>query len=193
MSQQKIKYPIFFTLEHVENGYILTCKDENVGLNEESAYRKEVVTEDNIEKRIGKLLCLGALVKEHPLGFYIEATGVNTYAVEEMGNTSELIQAKTTYYHMLQKGAKDGEVICLIIDDTDTIEVYGYEAERMAVNLKITTKKSGGVQYLSFPNDKDGRKAMASCGITTKLASASHQKILQWVAEHPAKLENPVK
>jgi hypothetical protein len=103
MSQQKIKYPIFFTLEHVENGYILTCKDENVGLNEESAYRKEVVTEDNIEKRIGKLLCLGALVKEHPLGFYIEATGVNTYAVEEMGNTSELIQAKTTYYHMLRR------------------------------------------------------------------------------------------
>jgi hypothetical protein len=63
----------------------------------------------------------------------------------------------------------------------------------MAVNLKISPKKSGGVQYLSFPNDKDGRKAMASCGITTKLASASHQKILQWVAEHPVKLENPAK
>lgn len=193
MSQQRIKFPIFFTLERVENGYILTSKDDTASLTEEAVYRKEVVTEDNIEKRIGRLLCLSAMVKEHPLGFYVEATGVNTYNAGDMGSTSELMLAKTTYYHMLQKGNREGEIICLAVKDSGTIEVYGYEAERMAVNLKITPKRSGAIPYLVFPDDKDGRKAVAGCGFAVKVATATHEQILSWVAEHPVAPANPTK
>jgi len=67
--QNKI-FPLFFTLERVDNGYILTAKEETGGLSE-GGYRKEVVTDDKINSRIGQLLHLDTMVKEHPVVFQI--------------------------------------------------------------------------------------------------------------------------
>ena len=37
---------MFFTLERVENGFILTAKEEKEGLTQEAQFRKEVVTDE---------------------------------------------------------------------------------------------------------------------------------------------------
>ena len=55
MASQNNIYPLFFTLERVRNGYILTAKEETGGLKE-AEYRKEVVSEDKINARIGQML-----------------------------------------------------------------------------------------------------------------------------------------
>lgn len=74
-------YPLFFTLERVHNGYILTAKEDTGGLKE-AVYRKEVVMEDKINTRIGQMLHLDTMVKEHPVVFHVEAVGETPYDIE---------------------------------------------------------------------------------------------------------------
>ena len=67
MNQQNSPFPLFFTLERVENGYILTAKENTGSLSQEPKFRKEVVAEDKISSRVGQLLNLEAMTKERPL------------------------------------------------------------------------------------------------------------------------------
>ena len=60
MASQNNIYPLFFILERVRNGYILTAKEETGGLKE-AGFRKEVVSEDKINARIGQMLHLDAI------------------------------------------------------------------------------------------------------------------------------------
>ena len=48
----------------------------------EAGYRKEVVSEDKINARIGQLLHLDALSKEIPVVFHVEAIGEGTYRLD---------------------------------------------------------------------------------------------------------------
>ena len=54
MNQQNSPFPLFFTLERVENGYILTAKENTGSLSQEPKFRKEVVAEDKISSRVGQ-------------------------------------------------------------------------------------------------------------------------------------------
>ena len=49
MTSQHNIYPLFFTLEHVNNGYILTARQVTGGVSD-AGYCKEVVSEDKIKR-----------------------------------------------------------------------------------------------------------------------------------------------
>ena len=51
MNPQSNNFPLFFTLERVDNGYILAAKEETGSLTQEAEFRKEVVTEDKVHAR----------------------------------------------------------------------------------------------------------------------------------------------
>lgn len=182
-------YPLFFTLERVHNGYILTAKEETGGLKE-AAYRKEVVMEDKINTRIGQMLHLDAMVKEHPVVFHIEAVGETTYDISTEHTTSDLTEAKLAYVHINSKDIKDGSVLALLVTDTNTIEVYGIEAERAAKVNNLPLVRMNGIPLLRFPNTKEGKKALANYFGRTLLTEISCKKLSEWYEIHKVMVNN---
>ena len=187
MASQNNIYPLFFILERVHNGYILTAKEETGGLKDKE-FRKEVVSEDKINARIGQMLHLDAMIKEHPVVFHMEAVGESTYQLNEH-HSDEQMEAKLAYVHINSKGVKDGSILSLLIKDTDTIEIYGIEAERAAKNNNIPLVRVNGVPVLSFPNTKDGKKALTACVGRTLLTEISLQQLTDWYFSHKVLME----
>lgn len=188
MASQNNIYPLFFILERVRNGYILTAKEETGGLKE-AEFRKEVVSEDKINARIGQMLHLDAMVKEHPVVFHVEAVGESTYHMANERSSDELTEAKLAYVHINSKDIKDGSILSLLIKDTDSIEVYGIEAERAAKSNNLPLVRVNGVPVLSFPNTKDGKKALATCVGRTLLTEVSIQQLTDWYHSHKVLME----
>lgn len=188
MASQNNIYPLFFILERVRNGYILTAKEETGGLKE-AEFRKEVVSEDKINARIGQMLHLDAMVKERPVVFHVEAVGESTYKMANERSSDELTEAKLAYVHINSKDIKDGSILSLLIKDTDSIEVYGIEAERAAKSNNIPLFRVNGVPVLSFPNTKDGKKALATCVGRTLLTEISIQQLTDWYHSHKVLME----
>ena len=188
MASQNNIYPLFFTLERVHNGYILTAKEENGGLKD-AGFRKEVVSEDKINARIGLMLHLDAMVKERPVVFHVEAVGESTYQLTGERSSDELMEAKLAYVHINSKGVKDGSVISLLIKDTDTIEVYGRDAESIAKNNNIPLARVNGVPLLRFPNTKDGKKALTTYVGRPLLTEITVQQLTDWYISHKVLME----
>lgn len=188
MAVQNNIFPLFFTLERVHNGYILTAKEETGGVKE-AAFRKEVVAEDKINSRIGQLLHLDAMVKERSVVFHVEAVGESTYQLESSLPADELMEAKLAYVHIGSRNCVDGSVMSLLVKDTNTIEVYGMEAERVAKINNLPLSRVGGVPMLSFPNTKEGKKSLSSYFGRTLLTEASNKEIMNWYASHKVCLE----
>lgn len=182
-------YPLFFTLERVHNGYILTAKEETGGLKE-AAYRKEVVMEDKINTRIGQMLHLDAMVKEHPVVFHVEAVGETTYDIATEHTSNDITEAKLAYVHINSKDIKDGSVLALLITDTNVIEVYGIEAERAAKVNNLPLVRMNGIPLLRFPNTKDGKKALANYFGRTLLTEISCKKLSEWYERHKVMVSN---
>lgn len=176
-------YPLFFTLERVHNGYILTAKEETGGLKE-AVYRKEVVIEDKINTRIGQMLHLDAMVKEHPVVFHVEAVGETTYDIATEHTSNDIAEAKLAYVHINSKDIKDGSVLALLITDSNIIEVYGMEAERTAKVNNLPLVRMNGIPLLRFPNTKEGKKALANYFGRTLLTEISCQKLSEWYETH---------
>ena len=193
MASQNNIYPLFFTLERVYNGYILTAKEDTGGLKD-AVYRKEVVAEDKINARIGQMLHLDAMVKEHPVVFHVEAVGESTYQmVNDKQSSDELTEAKLAYVHINSRNIKDGSTLSLLIKDTDTIEVYGTDAERAAKSNNIPLSRVNGVPLLCFPNTKDGKKSLSSCLGRTLLTKVSTEQLMTWYASHKVLIEKEEK
>lgn len=188
MAVQNNIFPFFFTLERVHNGYILTAKEETGGVKE-ATFRKEVVAEDKINSRIGQLLHLDAMVKERPVVFHVEAVGESTYQLESSLPADELMVAKLAYVHIGSRNCVDGSVMSLLVKDTNTIEVYGMEAERVAKINNLPLSRVGGVPMLSFPNTKEGKKSLSSYFGRTLLTEASNKEIMNWYVSHKVCLE----
>lgn len=176
-------YPLFFTLERVHNGYILTAKEETGGLKE-AVYRKEVVMEDKINTRIGQMLHLDAMVKEHPVVFHIEAVGETTYDIATEHTSKDITEAKLAYVHINSKDIKDGSILALLITDTNIIEVYGMEAERTAKVNNLPLVRINGIPLLRFPNTKEGKKTLSNYFGRTLLTEISCQKLSEWYETH---------
>ena len=155
----------------------------------EAEYRKEVVSEDKINARIGQMLHLDAMVKERPVVFHVEAVGESTYQMANERSSDELTEAKLAYVHINSKDIKDGSILSLLIKDTDSIEVYGFEAERAAKSNNIPLFRVNGVPVLSFPNTKDGKKALATCVGRTLLTEISIQQLTDWYHSHKVLME----
>ena len=184
MASQNNIYPLFFTLERVHNGYILTAKEETGSLKD-ATYRKEVVAEDKINARIGQMLHLDAMVKEHPVVFHVEAVGESTYQMmNDKQSSDELTEAKLAYVHINGRNVKDGSILSLLIKDTDTIEVYGIDAEKAAKSNNIPLSRVNGVPLLSFPNTKDGKKSLSSYFGRTLLTEVSTEQLMTWYTSH---------
>lgn len=176
-------FPLYFTLERVDNGYILTAKEETGGLTE-AAYKKEVVVDDKINSRVGQLLRLDTMVKEHPVAFRVEAVGEGTYKRAHDMPQDELMEAKIAFVHFHSKGLENNTVLSLLIEDMQVIEIYGVEAERIAKNNDLALTRIGGIPILRFPNNKDGKKALASYAPKTTLMKVNQKEVREWYEKH---------
>ena len=113
MNQQNSPFPLFFTLERVENGYILTAKENTGSLSQEPKFRKEVVAEDKISSRVGQLLNLEAMTKERPLLFHVEAVNEGTYKTESDVPADHVMEAKLAFVHIKSKNIPADTVLVL--------------------------------------------------------------------------------
>lgn len=173
-------FPLFFTIERVENGYILTTKSESSGITQEPKYLKEIVTEDKIRNRIGELLHLDALKKEYPVVFHVEAVSESAYKQEDTYGKDELIEAKLAYAHFHSRTNAEDCFTALLIEDDNVIELYANDALSIAKANDLRIARIGGVAVLSFPNTKDGKKMLASCCPKANLIQAEKSTILSW-------------
>ena len=184
MNQQNSPFPLFFTLERVENGYILTSKENTGSLSQEPKYRKEVVAEDKISSRVGQLLNLEAMTKERPLLFHVEAVNEGTYKTDSTVPADHVMEAKLAFVHVKSKNIPADTVLVLQLTDIHTIEVCGDKAEKIAKGNDISIIRAGGIPLLRFPDNKDGMKLLASCCKHPQLLTTTQKEILQWYEEH---------
>ena len=182
---------MFFTLERVENGYILTAKEEKEGLTQEAQFRKEVVTDELIDQRIGHLLCLDTLKKEHPVVFHVEAIGEKTYKIDDMPNRDNLMVAKLSFAHFNARKYSEESIVMLQITDTNMLEIYGRDAESIAEENDIALNRADGIPFLRYPNNKDGVKTLASYVKNPAVVRASEAQIMEWYNSHKVKQEVP--
>ena len=92
MAMQNKIFPLFFTLERVDNGYILTAKEETGGLSE-GGYRKEVVVDDKDKYLFFSDFYNGLENMSDTVTLSLKSDGENhsykIYAVDSWGEKSE--------------------------------------------------------------------------------------------------------
>lgn len=177
-------FPMFFTLERVGNGYILTSRETSMGAAQESAYHKEVVVDSEINERIGKLLRLDCLNKETPVVFHVEAINENTYRTDGTLEQSTEIEANIAYVHFMSKGLNGDSVVALHLKDLHVIEIYGQVALAVAKANNRSVSRSGGKPFLRFPDNKDGMKDLSTCCHRVTLQEATQAEVSNWYEEH---------
>ena len=183
MTSQHNIYPLFFTLEDVNNGYILTARQVTGGVSD-AGYCKEVVSEDKINARIGQLLHVEALSKEIPVVFHVEAIGEGTYQHDPEDPADGLMEAKLAYFHFSSRCVQEGAVLLLHFTDSRMIEVYGTEAERVAKANNLPLLRPGGIPLLQFPDTKEGKVSITSLFDKPTLVEVTSQKITDWYRSH---------
>lgn len=189
MAEKNDIYPLFFTVEKVRNGYILTIKERKAG-TDDYVFCKEVVAEDKIEARVGKLFQMERITPEYPIVFHVEAVGENTYSLEEGKQTPELAKAKLAYTHICMKGLDRGKVNALRIKETGTVEVWGDQAERAAKAHELPLSYVGIIPMLSFPDTKEGLKSVSSTFSQINLTETSNKEISEWYIGHKVMIKN---
>jgi hypothetical protein len=188
MTSQHNIYPLFFTLEHVNNGYILTARQVTGGVSD-AGYCKEVVSEDKINARIGQLLHVEALSKEIPVVFHVEAIGEGTYQHDPEDPADGLMEAKLAYFHFSSRCVQEGAVLLLHFTDSKMIEVYGTEAERVAKANNLPLLRPSGIPLLQFPDTKEGKVSITSLFDKPTLVEVTSQKITDWYRTHLVQME----
>ena len=158
-------FPLLFTLERVQNGYILTAKEDTGSLTKEAEFHKEVVTEDKINHRIGQLLHLDKMNNEQPVVFYVEHVSEKTYKNEnEKEEPDNLMEAKLTFVHFNIPKKSDGVLVLNVIS------------------------RSGKVPFLRFPDNAESKRAIAGyCNGRTNLMAITTDKIIKWYNDHKIK------
>ncbi len=189
MAEKNDIYPLFFTVEKVRNGYILTIKEKKAG-TDEYVFCKEVVAEDKIDARVGKLFQMERITPEYPIVFHVEAVSESTYNLGNGQQTTELAKAKLAYTHICTKGMDKGKATALRIQETGTVEVWGDQAERAARSHEIPLSYVGIIPMLSFPNTKEGLKAVSATFSQINLTDTSNKEISEWYISHKVMIEN---
>lgn len=177
--QQSKMFPLFFQLERVSNGFILTAKEETDGMSE-AQYQKEVVATGDIEARIGRLLRLTALNPGQTAVFHVEAVGQEVYKIDTDLPPDALAEAKLAFVHFNSQKLGPGTVNALHVKDSDTIEVYGKDAEKASRENGIPLTRVGAIPMLVFPNTKEGRNSLSACFAHINLSTTTHDKLMEW-------------
>lgn len=193
MNPQNSPFPLFFTLERVENGYILTAKENTGSMTQEPKYKKEVVVEDKISSRVGQLLNLEAMTKERPLLFHVEAVNEGTYKTDSDTPADRVMEAKLAFVHIKSKDIPSDSVLVLQLTDIHTLEIYGDRAAKVAKENNIGITRVGGIPMLRFPDTKDGMKLLASYCKRTQVFTYTQKEVLQWYDEHQVTMEAKAK
>ena len=181
---QNNTFPMSFTLERVDNGYILTSMDNGNSIAD-PIERKEVVIDDKINARIGQLLNLSTMKKELPIVFHIEAISESAYRQGKDAPTDFKTESLLAYYHYRSRKLTDGSVLILQIAESNTLEVYGEAAERAAANCNsLHLSRIGNAAVLKLENTKEGMKTLASCISKSSLLATSLKEIEKWYSEH---------
>lgn len=129
-------FPLFFIVERVNKGYVLTFKN-----NDSMEITKEVVLESNINTRIGELLSLETLTKGRIAKFHVEATAadhiVSSNDPANFEQMDELFTAKVCFYNNLSQDIKDGSTLVLQDKDDNLNEIFGENAKEVALKHEL--------------------------------------------------------
>ena len=187
MATQSNIFPMFFTLERVDNGYILAYKETGSTIKQNTSH-KEVVTEDKISTRIGQLLKLDTLKKEMPIVFHIEAVTESTYKESDGGiGYDNSIETKLAFYNFTKRNIPLDDLLVLHITDDDTANIYGAEAETFAKSNDMKCTRVGKVPVLQFSTSKEGKKAVTQGGRHIHWLDVSEESIKKWYENHQIK------
>ena len=180
-------FPMFFTLERVDNGYILSYKETGDTIKQNPS-RKEVVTEENIQVRIGQLLRLDTLKKSLPIVFHVEAISECANKTGD-GSTAydNSIEVKLAFYNFKKRDIAPNELLVLHIIDDDSVNIYGPEADNFALNNGMKCARIGKVPVLQFNNSKEGKKIVSQGGRRINWIDATEESIKNWHEEHQIK------
>ena len=189
-------FPLFFIVERVNKGYVLTFKN-----NDSMEITKEVVLESNINTRIGELLSLETLTKGRIAKFHVEATAADHNSQETKNSIKkataadhivssndpanfeqmdELFTAKVCFYNNLSQDIKDGSTLVLQDKDDNLNEIFGENAKEVALKHELPLAYKNDIASISFPTTKEGQKSLAQCIQRVKLVAFTHQELLQW-------------
>lgn len=172
-------FPLFFIVERVNKGYVLTFKN-----NDSMEITKEVVLESNINTRIGELLSLETLTKGRIAKFHVEATAadhiVSSNDPANFEQMDELFTAKVCFYNNLSQNIKDGSTLVLQDKDDNLNEIFGENAKEVALKHELPLAYKNDIASISFPTTKEGQKSLAQCIQRVKLVAFTHQELLQW-------------
>lgn len=172
-------YPIFFILERVDNGFILSYKTPN-----STEIKKEVVLEERINLRIGELLAPCSLKPGHTSRYFVDNMSMiqNTTSSDSSNYdiSDELFKAKLSLYNFESSKLKEGVVLGIINTDENSIDILGKTAVEFAKANSLTIAKKYGVPLISFANSKEGRMSLSKCATQIKLIEFSKQELLDW-------------
>ena len=161
-------FPLFFIVERVNKGYVLTFKN-----NDSMEITKEVVLESNINTRIGRIA-----------KFHVEATAadhiVSSNDPANFEQMDELFTAKVCFYNNLSQDIKDGSTLVLQDKDDNLNEIFGENAKEVALKHELPLAYKNDIASISFPTTKEGQKSLAQCIQRVKLVAFTHQELLQW-------------
>lgn len=187
MNNNKV-FPLRFTLERVENGYVLTSKKASGSPGKDASYSKEVVMDEKINSRIGQLLRLDTMPTEQQIVFYVEAVSEGIYKTDVEIDTDGLMEAKLAFAHFNNKTPSES-ILALQFSDTNCLEIYGEDADKVAKQNNLSVARSGGIPFLRFPNTKDGKRNLATL-TNGKLAlmEVSSDTVKKWYASRQVEL-----
>jgi len=77
--------------------------------------------------------------------------------------------------------------MALLIEDTNTIEIYGRDAEKAARIDNAQLIRVGDTSMLRFSNNKDGKKQLSSYCARTTIMNVKQEQVLKWYREHKIK------
>ncbi len=192
MNDKKI-FPLFFILEKVTSGFILTAREVNGSPSDDDNYHKEVVIDKDINARIGKLLHLNAIEPGSSVMFHVEATSEGVYKLQADGQSSNRqMEARLAFVHFRRRSVPDGTIVALCITDTKTIEIYGDDAMQLsAKDSNFPIVRIGGYPLLSFPMTRDGQKALALLCPNVNVIKISEDQVLNWYNTHQVQIVDP--
>lgn len=193
MDTQANIYPMYFTLERVENGFVLTAKEQQLSPAQEPKMIKEVVMNEKIDARLGQLLRVGSLIKERPTLFRVEALNIGTYNIDQDDDGDENVIANQAYVNFMSRKYDSGIVVALELKDKGYVEIYGQTALQIGNANSIPIQRSCGIPFLRFSNSKDGMKQFSSYCTNVSLQSATQEDINKWYKSHKVELEKEVK
>lgn len=179
-------FPVYFTIERVRKGYILTYWDEG-SVGQTARWVKEIVPEDQIYRRIGEQLHVDNLTSEVPIVYRVETISEQTFFKAGSTPLDRLTDAKSKFVHYKTRNAARNKVNALMDLDQKTIEFYGTDAVALSKAMGQEPEnlpRVGGIAVLSYPYSNEVGMRIAKVAPDFNLLKATQKEILDWYDSH---------